>query len=362
MSDIAFPFRGKDEIKRLRSAPFVQAAPASFKTAKKFCDDYTPLSYAVEPFIRSSSLYTLTAKTGSGKTALLIVMALAVAAGRGDILGRDVTKGRVAYVAAENPDDLRMRMKVAAYHLNVDLSMVGEGLMILERRVKPEELVAEMQALAKVQPFALIMIDTLAAFFDGKDMNDNVQGGDFMRRLRPLTLIEGPPSVIVASHPIKNASEDQLVPYGGGAILNEVDGNLTLSKSNGLVKLHWQGKLRGLEFQPVLFRIENLSSPEVVDAKGRQVELPIMRPTNEDEAERREEAAIKTDVAILRAMIAEPVGSIRSWAAACSLPKSVVERALPKLAHKKFTQNTFGKWAITDAGRKAVAQVSTKTA
>jgi len=32
----------------------------------------------------------------------------------------------------------------------------------------------------------------------------------------------------VSAHPIKNASENALVPYGSGAILNEVDGNLTL--------------------------------------------------------------------------------------------------------------------------------------
>jgi hypothetical protein len=35
----------------------------------------------------------------------------------------------------------------------------------------------------------------------------------------------------VSAHPIKNASENALVPYGSGAILNEVDGNLTLWKS-----------------------------------------------------------------------------------------------------------------------------------
>jgi AAA domain len=83
--------------------PIEAAPPAQFKPVKEFCDEYTPLSYAVEPFIRSSSLDTLTAKTGGAKTALLIGMALAIATGRSDILGREVTRGRVAYLAAENP-------------------------------------------------------------------------------------------------------------------------------------------------------------------------------------------------------------------------------------------------------------------
>ena len=119
------------------------------------------------------------------------------------------------------------------------------------------------------------MIDTLAAFFDGTDANDNVQAGEFIRRLRPLTQLDGHPSVLVAAHPVKNAAEDNLVPYGGGAILNEVDGNLTLAKTGGgAVKMHWQGKLRGVEFDPLFFRIEAASSPLVIDARGRQVLMP----------------------------------------------------------------------------------------
>jgi hypothetical protein len=93
-----------------------------FKSVDAFCREYTPISYAIEPFVRSASLYTLTAKTGAGKTALLIGMALAVATGRDNLLGREVTKGRVAYVAAENPDDLRMRIMVAAFLWNIDLA------------------------------------------------------------------------------------------------------------------------------------------------------------------------------------------------------------------------------------------------
>ena len=40
----------------------------------------------------------------------------------------------------------------------------------------------------------------------------------------------GEPCVIVACHPVKNASDDNLIPRGGGAFLNEVDGNLTATR------------------------------------------------------------------------------------------------------------------------------------
>ena len=43
-------------------------------------------------------------------------------------------------MAAENPDDLRMRIMTEAFRLNIDLAEIGDRLLILDKRVKPEEL------------------------------------------------------------------------------------------------------------------------------------------------------------------------------------------------------------------------------
>lgn len=330
-----------------------EPAPVNFKSAREFCAEFTPPSYTVEPFIRSGSLYTLTAKTGSGKTALAIVLALAVATGRPDILDREVSCGRVAYVAAENPDDLRMRILVAAFVLNIDLGELDDRLVILDRRVSPEELTSTLKGLSAREPFSLIIIDTLAAFFDGADISDNVQGGDFMRRLRPLTQIEGGPSVVVAAHPVKNAAEDNLVPYGAGAILNEVDGNLTLSAKGGLVALHWQGKIRGLEFKAPLFRMEIVSSPDVLDVKGRQILLPVCRPAHEEAGEERQAAEDNIDLLLLRAMIANPAGTQADWGTAVGRVKSNVFNRLQRLKREKLVDVALGRWSVTTKGRKA---------
>jgi len=238
------------------------APPVKFKTLADFCREYVPLAYSIEPLLRTSSLYSLTARTGHGKTAFLIAAALALATGRPDILSIDVARGRVAFLTFENPDDVRMRFMIAAYLLNIDLDEISHGIVILDIRIKPEEVLTKIKILADADPFTLVIIDTFAAFFDGNDTNDATQGGEFMRRLRPLTKIGGLPTVVVAAHPIKNAAEDNLLPYGSGAILNEVDGNLTLWKqpATGFVSLHWQGKLRGIDFEPVMFRFEEASS------------------------------------------------------------------------------------------------------
>jgi AAA domain len=68
--------------------------------------------YTLGGILPSGYLYGLTAKQGSGKTALMIAAALAVTFGREDILGCPVERGRVAYVTIENPVDFKMKLAV----------------------------------------------------------------------------------------------------------------------------------------------------------------------------------------------------------------------------------------------------------
>jgi energy-coupling factor transporter ATP-binding protein EcfA2 len=162
-----------------------------FKTVAQFCDEYIPLEYAVDGVIRTGSLYTLTGPTGSGKTAFNVIAALAHATGREDILGRPVTRGRTAYCVAENPDDARMRFMIAAFLLNIDLDEIADDLLIYDKRASPEELIAE---LGRLGPFVYICVDTLAAFYDGKNISDPVEGGNFTRRWRPRSPADPPSS------------------------------------------------------------------------------------------------------------------------------------------------------------------------
>ncbi len=340
-------------------------APVVFKTLAAFIKEYVPLDYTVDPIIRGGSLYTLTAKTGAGKTALMVVMALAIAPGRRDLLNLDVATGRVAYLTAENPDDARMRFMIACYLLNINFDDIADSIVILDRRARPENIVAALMKLAEQKPFAAVLVDTLAAFFDGKDSNDAVEGGEFLRRMRPLTRIEGRPAVIVAAHPIKNATEDSLIPYGSGAILNEVDGNLTLwqQPATGLVSLHWQGKIRGLDFEPLLFRFEINGSPDVLDVKGRQVQLPTLRPSSPEAAEQKQRSDEDLDRALLRAMIAEPNATQRDWASASGISTTRVNvRLIGRLQKEKLVEATLGRWSVTAKGRKAMSGSSEKRA
>ena len=102
-----------------------------FRSIKEFCAEFRPISYAVAGLMREGSLYTFTGRTGEGKTAFLVILALAVALELGErLIGRKVKKGRVAFCTAENPDDLRMRLMVACFVFNLDLDVIDRDIMI----------------------------------------------------------------------------------------------------------------------------------------------------------------------------------------------------------------------------------------
>jgi len=139
--------------------------------------------------------------------------------------------------------------------------------------------------------------------------------------------------------------------------LNEVDGNLTLWRKpdTGSVHLHWQGKLRGLEFAPRPFRFEIVGSPDILDSKGRQVQLPVIRPCAEAEDEQRQAAEVNLDAALLRALKDNPSGSQADWAGAIGIKnKSGVNRRLQSLKSEKLADVVLGRWFITPRGEKAL--------
>ena len=133
-----------------------------------------------------------------------------------------------------------------------------------------------------IEDLMLVIVDTAAAYFVGDDTNSNSQQGTYARLLRGLTTLHGKPAVLVNCHPIKNASPENLLPMGGSAFLNEVDGNLTLwANGEKQVTMHWLGKFRGPEFNPLAFELVVATSERVKDAEGRLMPSIVARPISD---------------------------------------------------------------------------------
>ena len=323
----------------------------------EFVAQYEPIKYTIDGLLPGGSIYGVTAKRGDGKTAFLTSTTLAVATGRSDVMGLDVEQGRVAYIILENPTDFRMKLAVTAFVRGIDVKSLNDKVRIIDmRRPHDEIMLALRQDADRFGPFQLVGYDTFQAGFPGANFNDNNDVLKHSQSLRQFTTLPGKPSVLVACHPTKNPTKDNLEPYGGGSTMNELDGNLRLWNEGGAIELS-HNKVRGPEFAPIHFRIEKLGSPDILDNKKRQPQLPVLFRMSEAEVERRQKVVEDNKAKILKALADKPGASLADLATASGVPKTSVDRHLKRLAGVKagkLVAQVIDKWSITRAGIEAL--------
>lgn len=287
-----------------------------------FCANYEAPEYLVDGVLQTRRLYTLTAPTGHGKTAAMTYLSQCIATG-GQFCGRDVEQGAVLFLAGENADDVRGRfIAIADKHglsfARLPIHLVGHGFSIRSEMPKIEAFAATIPNLRAV------IVDTFAAYFDGDDENSNSQALDFTRLLRRLADLPSGPCVLVPSHPVKNASKDNLAPRGGSALVNEVDGNMTIWRTETVAEISWQTKWRGPPFDPLSIEFETVTCDTLRDKKGRLMPTVIAKPVlmvraaelsaETESRENRALAAIQRNGRITTDALAAEIGTPRTTA------------------------------------------------
>ena len=186
------------------------------------------------------------------------------------------------YLAAENPEDVRMRWIALAQQMDFPVDDIQ--VYFIEGVFRISEMSARIKADVDRLggEFGLVVVDTGPVFYEGDDENNRTQQGRHAELLRGLIgLIPGKPAVIANCHPTKNAAADNLIPAGGGNFLNSVDGNLTAAKSDSTIELHWQGKYRGVEFAPLHFMLKTVTHQDLKDSAGSLIPTVICEHINE---------------------------------------------------------------------------------
>ena len=330
---------------------------------RAFKDGLAPPDYVLDGIMQRGWLYSFTSITGHGKTAVALCISSSVARGE-SLSGREVQQGNVVYFAGENADDVRARCIMLADHVgteNLPIHFIDHIFKI------GENLEGVHAAIGSIGGATLIVVDTAAAFFEGDDDNANVVMGDFARLLRQLTKAPGNPAVLVLAHPTKNASKHNLLPRGGGAFLNEVDGNFTLwSEGDGISEMHWQGKLRGNPaWEALSFRLKECKSPRHLDSKGREMPSVLAFPLNHAQAGQIKEEQFELEDRVLISILDNPGLSIRNRARLlgvvtdAGLPNAGrMNRVLEKLIAEKFvTKSRKGVCALTYRGEAEVKEL-----
>jgi hypothetical protein len=333
--------------------------PASRKllqSSAEFVQEFVPPDYLIEDILQRRFIYSITARTGGGKTAICLLIAASIAGGRP--IGKfGVGRGRVLYLAGENPDDVRMRWIAMSQQMGFDAAI---DVHFIEGRFSISQMESRIrQEASEVGEFVLVVVDTSAAYFEGKDENDNKQLGDHARMLRGLIdAIPGGPTVLVCCHPPKNCGDDNLLPRGGGAFLAEVDGNLTCTKSGNIVELHWQGKFRGCEFAPLAFELKTKTHERLKTSKGRLIPTVVAFHLTDEGQQALAAVARSNEDQILEFLAGQPGASIAEiakglgWYTASGDPqKSKVHAAVGNLKKQRLVDSGRAGLALTERGR-----------
>jgi hypothetical protein len=167
--------------------------------------------------------------------------------------------------------------------------------------------------------------------------------------------------VFVLCHPIKNPTRDNLVPRGGGSFLAEVDANLTVwMEAEGLMTVHWAGKMRGRNFDPLKFQLRQHELPSMVDRKGRMAVSVAARHVPDDVAQQIQNKVISDEDTLLIVMLKNADASMRDLALRCGWTTgagkpmvSRVARRMDQLAlHSLVAKDRKQTWRLTPKGLK----------
>lgn len=299
--------------------------------------------------------YSLTAQTGAGKTAVGMRVAFHVARGR-KLCGRDVERGPVVYLAGENPDDVDMRWQGICYAEEIspddlDVYMIAGASNIAEHA----EQIKNTCRADNIRP-ALIVVDTAAAYFPGDDDNHNTQMGNYARQLRELCKLPGEPCVLILAHPTKGAKDiEGMVPRGGGAFLNEMDGNLGAVRDVTTVGVQAVGKFRGPEFTPLHFGLHTVHDcPALFDPeKNRHMPTVIVREVSEAGAAVRAMEKETATVRLIRFIDTNPKASLNQIAVGVSVNRSKAERMVNSLIAERLLRRDklTGKLTLTPSAQ-----------
>lgn len=319
--------------------------------------------WIVGGIIQTNNVYTLTAPTNHGKTAVSLVMALCIAAGL-PFAGRPVLRGNVLILCGENQDGFRLRMLATMESLGITLSDIRGRLWVLPKSAGLCFLLEQIKTDAGgMKDLALVLVDTSVSFFAGDNENDNQQAYSHARDLRELSMLPGKPAVIVNCHPSASAGKDMsresCVPRGGSAFLNEIDTNLTVWAEGDTAEFHWMRKKRGPDFSPILFEYKAIN----VWHQDQKTPTVVAIHIDEDREKALRSERREAESRLIYAMHSAPNGTIREWAAeagfvirtgkyAGQAHTSFTARTLERLKEYKFAERSKRDgWILTQKGK-----------
>jgi len=196
--------------------------------------EVAPIQDIVEGFIPGKSVTVFSGDGGTGKSYVLIEMALQVSQGL-PWLGMNTHKTPVLIVDLENGiDRAALRAKRLAKGWNLDPNIDYEVSTVFHSNISmhTEETVQGLYDLIENYGFGLIILDSLTDFLEEMDENSNTEMAIVCKRLRQICARTGA-AILIIHHVAKSAAGTQWQSArGASAIKDNTDCSIQVSKKS----------------------------------------------------------------------------------------------------------------------------------
>lgn len=183
-----------------------------------------PIRWLWDDFIAEGSLTVLSAYAKTGKSTLITPLMLSIAHGD-PFLGRATCKTPILYLAVEeHPRDVHLRL--VQFGITPD-----DPMHIAAGRLLPSEF-PRIGEYVRRQKIGLVVLDTLASFWNVEDENDNAEVGRAVRPWLDLARATNA-AVLLVHHDRKSGGPDGKGVRGGSALFGAVDQLITLDRRHG---------------------------------------------------------------------------------------------------------------------------------
>jgi AAA domain len=239
-----------------RGEELIAKAP-KIHSAGRFMEEIKRPVFIWEKVLQRNFLYSATAKWGHGKTALCLTMAIHIALGK-EFAYLRTKQTKVLYLAGENPDDIRLRVKAICAVYGFNSEELSEWLFFSDRSFSMSDDILTLVVSDRVKDlgdFGLVVVDTGPAHNETDDENSNSEMHKFAVACRDFGSKIGNPALIILMHPPQGATKDNLRTRGGGGFAGQIDGELLLwqHETTKQVELWHSAKFRGAGFSPMFF-------------------------------------------------------------------------------------------------------------
>lgn len=250
--------------------------------------------YLVYPFLLDSpSVCMLYAPPASGKTFLVLDMALSIASGQKEWHGYGIDKRKkVLYLTKEGRDTLTDRRDAWLKSHNLTQEAI-EGYYYISSekgigqfKLKTEEDVSSLKddILSKMRDVGLILFDTFSLFFGGDNENDNTQVENFLSLCNDLAI-----SLKCKVFVIHHTRKDETSYRGASTLQGNVSLMLTIHKGENGKGLYVQKNKDGKDDYYLLkFKIIPLTVAH--DQNGRPIESCYIEKLSKEEEKAEEKS------------------------------------------------------------------------